>query len=208
MLLNGFTQLVKSATRITMETSSLIDLTFVIRPTSFPTVCVVATSLSDHELVYCTWKINAEKYPLHTIKCRNYVNYDQTNLINDARVINWEPVYRSTDVNFAVNYSKNWNIFLTHAPLIQKCVKGKPCEWLDESIKRDMNRRDHLLCRARKNINEHSWTEYKKTVAFLTSNFVWHYNDKKQLWIEIRQPTLILYLQTYWRTVQVFWHHH
>ena len=54
MLLNGFTQLVKSATRITMETSSLIDLTFVIRPTSFQTVCVVATSLSDHELVYCT----------------------------------------------------------------------------------------------------------------------------------------------------------
>ena len=103
MLLNGSTQLVKSATRITM-TSSLIDFIFVNRPASFPTVCVVATSLSDHELVSCIRKINTEKYPPCIIKCRNYVNYDQTNLINDARVINWEPVYRSTDVNFAVNY--------------------------------------------------------------------------------------------------------
>ena len=92
-------------------------------------------------------------------------------------------MYCSTDVNFAVNYlsEKLKQLFDTHAPLIQKRVKGKLCVRLDESIKRDMNRRDHLLRRARKNINEHSWTEYKKTVAFLTSNFVWHYNDKKQL---------------------------
>ena len=52
------------------------------------------------------------------------------------------------------------HLFDTHAPL--KRVKGKPCEWIDESIKRDMNRRDHLLCRARNNNDEHSWTEYKK----------------------------------------------
>ena len=84
MLLNYFTQLVKSATRMTMETSSLINLIFVNRPASFPTVSVVAASLSNHELVSCTQKISTEKYPLCTIKCRNYVNYDQTNLINDT----------------------------------------------------------------------------------------------------------------------------
>ena len=56
MLLNGFTQFVKSATRITMETSSHINLIFVNRPASFPTVCVVATSPSDHELFLCSKK--------------------------------------------------------------------------------------------------------------------------------------------------------
>ena len=45
MLLNGFTQLVKSATRITM-TTSLIDLIFVNRPASFPTVSVVAAIMN------------------------------------------------------------------------------------------------------------------------------------------------------------------
>ena len=146
-----------------METSSFIYLIFVNRPASFPTVCVVATSLSDHELISCTRKINTEKYPLYTINCRNYVNYDKKNLINNTRVINWEPVYHSNGVNFAVNYlsKKLKHLFDTHALLILKHVKGKPCEWLDESVKRDMNRRDHLLHRARKN-DEHSWTEYKK----------------------------------------------
>ena len=73
-------------------------------------------------------------------------------------------MYCSTDVNFAVNYlsEKLKQLFDTHAPLIQKRVKGKLCVWLDESIKRDMNRRDHLLRRARKHNDEHSWTEYKK----------------------------------------------
>ena len=61
MLLNGFTQLVKSATRITMETSSLINLIFVNKTASFPTVCVAATSLCNHELVSCTRKINTKK---------------------------------------------------------------------------------------------------------------------------------------------------
>ena len=64
----------------------------------------------------------------------------------------------------AVNYlsEKLKHLFDTYALLIQKHVKGKPCEWLDESIKRDVNRRDHLLHSARKNNDEHSWTEDKK----------------------------------------------
>ena len=40
-------------------------------------------------------------------------------------------------------------------------IKGKTCEWLDESIKRDMNLRDQLLRRARKVNNESSWKQYK-----------------------------------------------
>ena len=112
----------------------------------------------------CAQKNNTKKYLLPTIKCRNYVNYDQANLINDARVINCKPVYCSTDLNFAVNYlsEKLKHLFDTHAPLIHKHLKGKPYEWLDESIKRDMNRRDYLLCRVRKNNDKHNWTEYKK----------------------------------------------
>ena len=147
-----------------MEMSSLINLIYINRPTSFPTVCVVATSLSHDELISCTRKIKTEKYHPLTIKCKKYVNYAQTNLINNAQVINSELVYSSTNVNFAVNYlsEKLKHLFDTHALLIQKRVKGKPCEWSFESVKRDMNRRDHLLGRARKNNDKHSWGEYKK----------------------------------------------
>jgi len=57
MTLHGFKQLVKLATRITMETKSLIDLVFVNRPGSFPMVYVVATSLSQP--VYNSTDVNS-----------------------------------------------------------------------------------------------------------------------------------------------------
>lgn len=86
--LNGLKQLVKSATRITRESSTLIDLILSNRPRFLPHVNVVSTSLSDHDMICCIRKINAQKYPYRTIKCRNYANYNPTNLVNDVKNIN------------------------------------------------------------------------------------------------------------------------
>lgn len=165
MTQNGFKQIVKSATRITKDTSTLIDLIFTNRPSTVPTVSVVSTSLSDHDMVGCTRKINFQKYPHRTIKCRNYVNYNHEKLIKDARNIDWQPIYdNNNDVNTAVKYLivKLKELFDFHAPIVEKRVKGKPSEWLDESIKTEMNRRDALLRRARKSKNINFWREYKK----------------------------------------------
>ena len=164
MSVNGFKQLVKSATRITKESSTLIDLIFVNKPQSYSNINVVATSLSDHDLISCTRKINAQRFPSKTIQCRDYSNYDSDLLINDIGKINWEPIYDSNDVNDAVQYLTNElnNVFNIHAPLIKKRVRGKPCPWIDDSIKREMNKRDSLLRRARSLNNELSWNDYKK----------------------------------------------
>ena len=77
----GFKQLVKTATRITKDTSSLIDLIFVNKPNSYPTVNVVSTSLSDHDLIGVTRKINTHKYPARVIKCRDYSKYNPELLV-------------------------------------------------------------------------------------------------------------------------------
>ena len=165
MKLNGFEQLVTSATRITKESSTLIDLIFSNRTSSLPSVSVVSTSLSDHDLVACTRKINTQKYLPRTIKCRNYAKYDTKLLADDVRNIDWQPIYdNNSDVNTAVIYlSKQLlQIFNTHAPVVEKPVKGKSCEWLDETIKKEMNTRDQLLRRARRRNDETSWREYKQ----------------------------------------------
>ena len=164
MKLNGFKRLITSATRITKESSTLIDLIFSNRPSSLPSVSVVSTSLSDHDLVACTRK-NTQKYLPRTIKCRNYAKYDTKLLADDVRNIDWQPIYdNNSDVNTAVIYlSKQLlQIFNTHAPVVEKRVKGKSCEWLDETIKKEMNTRDQVLRRARRRNDETSWREYKQ----------------------------------------------
>ena len=163
MKANGFKQIVTSSIRITKDSSTIIDLIFVNKPSHYQTVKVIATSLSDHELVFCLRKINTMRFPDRTIKCRNYRSYEPTHILNDANEIDWSPIYNTNDVNKAVSYLQNalTVLFDKHAPLIEKRVRGKPCGWLDDNIKHEMNRRDGLLRRARKLNNENSWREYK-----------------------------------------------
>ncbi len=69
--------------------------------------------------------------PHRTIKCRNYANYNLVNLVNDAQNINWSRILENnSDVNAAVNYltAQLKTLFDSHAPIVEKRVKGKPCE--------------------------------------------------------------------------------
>ena len=116
-------------------------------------------------MVSCIRNINFLKYPHRTIKCRNYANYNLVNLVNDAQNINWSRILENnSDVNAAVNYltAQLKTLFDSHAPIVEKRVKGKPYEWLDDTVKKEMNKRDQLLWRARKLNDESIWREYKK----------------------------------------------
>ena len=46
--------------------------------------------------------------------------------------------------------------------MIEKRVKGKPCNWIDQNIKKEMNKRDKLLRTARGKKSESIWNEYKR----------------------------------------------
>ena len=90
--------------RITEDTSTFINLLFVNKPYNFPTAKVIATSLSDHEIIFCSRKINTHKHPNRTKKCRNYRAYDHHQLQNDANNIDWSPIYGMYNVNRDVEF--------------------------------------------------------------------------------------------------------
>ena len=50
---NGFQRIIKKSTRITKTTSTLIDLIMTNKPSSISLADVVATSLSDHNMISC-----------------------------------------------------------------------------------------------------------------------------------------------------------
>lgn len=65
-------QLIKKTTRTTKDCSTLIDLFATNMPSNIIGVKVVASSMSDHDMLVAVRKINASKQSFQTFKSRNY----------------------------------------------------------------------------------------------------------------------------------------
>ena len=161
--MHGFQQMITVPTRITEHCRTLIDVIITNVPVNIIKQIVIPTELSDHDMVGCSRKISNQKYRPRTIKCRNYKNYNPESAINDLSKINWKYVYETNDPIDAWTFLKQAlvNNINNHAPLINKRVKGKVCEWLNEEVKSSMNHRDNLMRKARKTNNEEDWQSYR-----------------------------------------------
>ena len=77
----GLKQLIKHPTRITCHTSTLIDHIITNCEEKVTQSGVINTSLSDHQLIFCTWKIKRVKTNNHKqISFRSLKNYLMVNL--------------------------------------------------------------------------------------------------------------------------------
>ena len=168
----GFKQLIKKSTRITEQSSTLIDLLFSNQPSKISSSCVVSTSLSDHDMIACTRKLNSQKFAPKTITSRNFARYNVTDVTNDVSCIDWQPLYQTNDGSKALVYftTSLRNIFDVHAPITSKRVKGKGCPWITVELKSMMNNRDQLLRKARKNNIGADWTLYRRMRNRCTNN--------------------------------------
>lgn len=160
---NGFTQIIKNPTRITKDSNTLIDIIATNYPANIVSSCVTATSLSDHDLVICVRKINNKKFPAKITRCRNYRNYDPEQMKKDFASVNWTPVMTATNVNDALTIFNIIvkSIFDKHAPYTTKRSKSRPCQWITDDIKNNMNERDRILRKARKYNDQKDWNDYK-----------------------------------------------
>ena len=132
--------MITEPTRTTEASSNLIDLIITNRPENITNKVVFVNSITDHEMIACSRKINNVRYNPKTVECTNYTNYSPEKLRSNVIRIDWSPVYDATDVNLAVHYfiSSLQVVFRTHAPHIEKHVKSRPCPWLGIGIKKLM----------------------------------------------------------------------
>ena len=154
----GFKQLMKKCTRLTETSSTTIDLILSNAAQNISAVDVV------HDMVACIRKINHQRYNPRMIKCRDYKNYDHNELCADMINTDWQPLYEILDVNKALDYLNNilGETFSKHAPLIEKRVKGRKCEWLTSELKRLLSEGDKLLRKARRTKDPADWRAYKR----------------------------------------------
>ena len=126
--LRGYKQIIKTATRIAKNSSTLIDVILTNQSHNVIDANSIISSLSDHNFIKWVTNLNNIKFNPKTIKCRDYKNYDQTTVSAELAVVNWDIVYNTPEPDTAWN---NLQQILSetinrHASLINKCIKGKP----------------------------------------------------------------------------------
>ena len=72
----GLKQLIRTPTRITPESQTLIDVICSNEPQHICCTKVIPAGLSDHELIGCARKLYNVKHQPRVITCRNYANYN------------------------------------------------------------------------------------------------------------------------------------
>ena len=103
----GMSQVIKEHTRVTIETSTLIDHIATTNQANIADSGVYKTCLSDHYLVYCVRKLHGGMKREHKyITSRQLKNFGKTAFLSDLSEVDWEGlVSQSQDIDEAVNSS-------------------------------------------------------------------------------------------------------
>ena len=135
--LHGLTQLIKSPTRVTKNTSTILDHILTNCSDKILQAGTMDIGLSDHQLIYCTRKKFKEKTNAKTfIKYRSLKHYTPQILIEKLRKVVF-PDYSSFDnvnTGYADLIGKISLIIDEIAPVKEMCVKNNTEEWVDEEI--------------------------------------------------------------------------
>ena len=180
--LHGLKQLITSPSRVTENSSSLLDHILTNFTDRVSQSGVVDTGLSDHQLIYCTRKVDRTKFNTHKyIRTRSSKNYSQSLYLEKLNEINFPDYSKFTDINDAYsNFTgKVTSVIDQIAPMKEIRVKNNSQDWFDAEIHEEIEMRDKLLARFKKSRNSTDHENYKKArnkVQYLI-------NDKKKTFV-------------------------
>ena len=143
----GLTQLVSEATRVTPDSSTLIDHVYSNCPENVTSINVPKIGLSDHFPVFFTRKMHVQpaKRAHYTIKYRSFKNFDENNFYADLQAVPWNLIHLFDDTDDAL---EAWNdLFLEvvdkNIPIKEHRVKHRnQPQWLTPDILDAMKCRD------------------------------------------------------------------
>ena len=143
----GLTQLVSEATRVTPDSSTLIDHIYSNCPENVTSINVPKIGLSDHFPVFFTRKMHVQpaKRAHYTITYRSFKNFDENKFHADLQAVPWDLIHLFDDTDDVLEV---WNdLFLEvvdkNIPLKQHRVKNiNQPQWLTPDILDAMKCRD------------------------------------------------------------------
>ena len=169
----GLSQLIDKPTRVTSNSSTLIDLVITNKRDFVIHSDVLSCSIADHELISATINVKKEKRPPITKTFRSLENYSQNmfcQLLSDhsfllQNILNTDNVSDQVEI-FTLVFN---NCLDTCAPIVTQVIKRPPAPWIDERIKEAMRVRDKLQIEFKSNrsntIKEIEYRTEKKRVS-------------------------------------------
>ena len=158
-------QLIKEPTRVTLDTSTIIDHIATTCVRNIIKSGVHDVSMSDHYVVYCIRKFNGAVEKGHKmIKTRKMKNFNDQVFLADVAGIDWEQMLTKTDdINLLVNHwTSTFSLIIDkHAPLCEMRVSEKYCPWIDRGLRDLMRTRDKLKKSAVKSKSALLWDSYR-----------------------------------------------
>ena len=150
----GLKQIIKSPTRITCRNTSLIDHILASIPSRVSQHGVINVSVSDHQLIYCTRKINKIKTGgVHKhITFRSFKKCT-VNAYKDApKKVNFLNYKLFNDVNeaYSSSFQKIRIVVDSIVPCKTKRVKANTQKWFEGEVLENINTRDKLFKKIKK----------------------------------------------------------
>ena len=145
----GLNQLIHEPTRVTPNSSTLIDLIYASNSLGQLQCGVQSIGFSDHSLVYALTKVSAHRLTPKISRFRSFRTFDENSFLSDLASIDWDALLAAQDdVNLKWKTFKSLFLQLCdkHAPYItvRRKIKGSPwinTEYIETARERDFNKR-------------------------------------------------------------------
>lgn len=171
----GLVQVISSPTRISDKTASLIDLLLLsnnlllLNSDTLP-----APHLSDHEFIFCEFKVLFENKKIKYTEIRDIKNINLQQFSYDLQSIPWRNIFDIHNINDKIKFiNENLSALLNlHAPLKKVRMTKVYQPWLD-NVKDLMKLRDRALSRYKKNktaANRESYKELRNLTTLTIKN--------------------------------------
>ena len=163
--LHGLQQMIKTPTRVTDRSTSLLDHILTNSPSRISQQGVLDLGLSDHQLIYCTRKTTRIKIHEHTfIKIRIFKNYTKQVFLDKLSQINFPKYIDFDNINVAYYHFVELvtNIIHEIAPVKEIRIRKDTQEWVDNEVLEGIRTRDKLLTKFRSSKTHVDYVNFKK----------------------------------------------
>ena len=150
----GCDQLIDEPTRVTPQSSSLIDHVISNVGELVQNSGVICSGFSDHFVTFCTRRIQKSMFSsMNTKKIRMMKSYSKHSFLCELSKVDWSSILSSSDVNFCVTeFSKLFKMALDKvAPFREIRVRSNPNPWMNGIILAGIRERDKLFSRFKRN---------------------------------------------------------
>lgn len=130
-------QLVDVPTRVTNCGETLIDLIISSPDLKVSDVSVLDSSLSDHNIIQCSVDMSIKKLEKVRREFRSFRYFNTTNFNKDASQMNWNFIYKLSDINDKVTWFNECmsSLFDIHAPKVSVLPHSKAKPWFTVTLK-------------------------------------------------------------------------